>query len=71
MYIMEKQLKLREKYRNKLVEAPAYIVPELKISGQWLRRVGFKAGHKVEVTIREGLLVIRPTKEKDCENLFN
>ena len=58
----DKEIKLGTKQRNKLWEAPSYEVPELRMSGQWLRRIGFKPGHKVEVTAREKLLVIRPVK---------
>ena len=67
----DKAIKLGTKQRNKLWEGPSYEVPELRMSGQWLRRVGFKAGHKVEVTVREKLLVIRPVKIDSKIDYYN
>jgi len=52
----QKQVKLQPKYR-----ALAYgqkTVPELKLSGVWLEKLGFRAGEKVTITIKENQLII-------------
>ena len=36
------------------------VVPELRIAGNWLADHGFKAGTRVEITIRENQLTIKP-----------
>jgi hypothetical protein len=58
----EKQIKLQPKYRR-LVYGDK-IVPELKLSGLWLEAIGFKAGEKVTITIREQELIITAIKSK-------
>lgn len=37
-------------------------VPSLKLSGQWLAKLGFEPGMAVKVTTRERLLVIEPAE---------
>jgi len=36
------------------------IVPELRVNGVWLEMHGFKAGEKVEITISQNQLIIKP-----------
>lgn len=37
--------------------------PWLSISGLWLEKLGFHAGDKVEITMREKLLIIQPIEQ--------
>lgn len=53
----DKQIKLQPKHR--VLTNSEKIVPELKLSGVWLEKSGFKAGEMVNVTVREGLLIIQ------------
>lgn len=41
------------------------IVPEIRLSGAWLQKLGFCYGGKVEVRMRAGILVITPVAG-DC-----
>lgn len=42
-------------------------VPSLHLSGVWLEKLGFAIGDTVEITEREGLLVIRPYRATSSE----
>ncbi|ELR68586.1 hypothetical protein C900_00234 [Fulvivirga imtechensis AK7] len=55
-----KQIKLQPRHRA--LSYGQKIVPELKLSGVWLEKSGFKAGEMVNVTVREGLLIIQTTE---------
>jgi Toxin SymE, type I toxin-antitoxin system len=33
-------------------------VPALRLNGEWLRKAGFAAGKKVQVSVRAGMIVI-------------
>ena len=37
--------------------------PMLRISGKWLKACGFKAGERVNITIRKELLIVQPLKK--------
>jgi len=41
------------------------IVPEIRLSGAWLQKLGFCYGEKVEVRMSSGILVITPVAA-DC-----
>jgi toxic protein SymE len=53
---MEKQqtktIKLQSKWRT-LAWGNQKIVPELRINGKWLEKLGFKAGEQVQITIKQ------------------
>ncbi|MEM9337251.1 MAG: SymE family type I addiction module toxin [Bacteroidota bacterium] len=53
-----KEVKLQPKHRA--LSYGQKIVPELKISGVWLERHGFRAGGQVAITISENELIIKP-----------
>ena len=36
------------------------IAPELRVNGIWLEMYGFKAGEKVEITVSQNQLIIKP-----------
>jgi hypothetical protein len=38
---------------------PIYIVPNIRLSGQWLQKLGFYPEGRVSVIAREGELVLR------------
>jgi len=37
-------------------------VPEIKLCGDWLQKLGFEYGDRVTVTTMQNLLIIRPTE---------
>lgn len=51
-----KKVKLQPKVRQ--LTYSQKVVPELKLSGVWLERLGFKAGCIVKITAVSGQLVI-------------
>lgn len=55
---MSKTIKLQPKSRA-LVWGQR-IVPELRVNGVWLEIHGFKAGEKVEITVSQNQLIIKP-----------
>jgi hypothetical protein len=59
---MAKTIKLQPKLRQ-LADCTK-IVPELKISGVWLEKIGFKAGATVHITVKEKQLIIEPGKSE-------
>ncbi len=38
-------------------------VPEIRLSGAWLEKFGFHHGHRVEVKMTEGMLVLTPVTD--------
>lgn len=54
----EKEVKLQGKHRQGTYGSK--IIPELKLSGIWLEAAGFKAGSRVNITIEENRLIIKP-----------
>jgi hypothetical protein len=56
----QKQVKLQPKRR--LLAYDEKQVPELRISGVWLEKAGFKAGQKVNIEIRDEQLIITTLK---------
>ena len=60
-----------KKYRNLTVsEVSGYrykATPAIRISGQWLKSVGFEIGDKILVKCENGRLIITP--DEDRENL--
>jgi len=42
-------------------------VPQLKISGVWIERLGFKVGDTVNITTRDRLLIIEPLEVAEPE----
>lgn len=58
----QKQVKLQPKYRS--LAYGQKTVPELKLSGVWLEKLGFRAGEKVNIIIREQELIITTIKSE-------
>ena len=54
----ERTLKIYSLYRQDRKEA----VPEVRLSGVWLNKIGFRIGDKVNITTREKLIVIQTIK---------
>ena len=54
-----RKLKVYPKYRP-LSGYTDRFVPELRLSGIWLERSGFRIGEQVEIIIRNQELVIKP-----------
>lgn len=36
---------------------------EIRLSGNWLEKLGFQQGQRVKVITRQGLLIVRPARE--------
>jgi hypothetical protein len=43
-------------------------VPELRLSGNWFKALGFDIGTQVRVTTREQLLIIEPVSDGDSRD---
>ena len=54
----DKEVKLQGKHRQGVYGSK--IIPELKLSGVWLEAVGFKAGARVVIEIKDRELIIKP-----------
>jgi hypothetical protein len=44
-------------------------VPEMRISGAWLAKLGFSVGDHVELALDAKQIVIRPAVEEDIPNM--
>ena len=55
---MTRQIKLQPKHCQ--LAHSNKIVPELKISGEWLKDLGFEAGQTVTITTNNRELIIKP-----------
>lgn len=53
-----KTVKLQEKHRS--LAWSSKVVPELRVNGVWLEENGFKAGERVEITVSQNQLIIKP-----------
>lgn len=54
----ERSLKIYSHHRS----ADNKEVPELRLIGGWMEQLGFKAGERVNIIARDGLLIIQVTK---------
>jgi antitoxin component of MazEF toxin-antitoxin module len=51
---------------------PGYLddtMPEMRISGKWLNKIGFDIGDQVELVLEERQIVIRPAVEEQIPNM--
>ncbi len=62
MYECEKYLKVGRVFRDRLTVVHPYVAPVLRMSGHWLRDLGFKSGEQVKVTAKQDLIIIEPLK---------
>lgn len=60
-----RRLKLKPFYRQSaaLYDTSTKIVPELRLCGDWLQEAGFHPNDYVDVTVKDGLLIIRSASE--------
>jgi toxic protein SymE len=58
----ERQLKIGYKFQNRAYRQ-LVAIPEIKLSGKWLKESGFYEGQEVKIIVENGKLVIVP-KEK-------
>lgn len=54
----------RESSSKFLHKPPPTVVPELRLCGNWLEKVGFFPNNYVSVTVMDGLLLIRSAQEQ-------
>ncbi len=54
-----RHLRISGKHRSSDYKA----VPELRLSGNWFKQLGFDIGTQVRVTTREQLLIIEPVSD--------
>ena len=55
-----RQLKVYQQYRS--LSSGTRIVPELRLTGVWIEQLGFKIGERVNITMRDRLLIIEPVE---------
>lgn len=51
---------------------PGYLdneMPEMRISGKWLNKIGFDIGDHVELVLEEKQIVIRPAAEEEIPSM--
>jgi hypothetical protein len=53
-----RELTIQPKHRSRVQGSK--VVPELKLSGLWLEALGFTAGSRVVIEVRNEELIIRP-----------
>ena len=58
--LAKRSLKIQPKHRCSRWSSS--IVPELKLSGNWLEKLGFKVDAKVIVETTDKMIIIRPEK---------
>jgi len=65
-----KKIKIQPKYRERTYDQ--IIVPEIKMEGKWLEKLGFKLGRHIQVEWKQKKLIITPIEnEKKIENKKN
>lgn len=62
-FMIDRKLKVYSKYRPLASTSSGHIVPELRLCGLWLEQSGFKIGEQVQITVKEGQLIIEPLKD--------
>lgn len=51
---------------------PGYLddtMPEMRISGRWLAKVGFDIGDHVELVVEDKRIIIRPAAEEEIPSM--
>jgi hypothetical protein len=59
-----RHLRISGKHRSPNYKA----VPELRLSGNWFKALGFDIGTQVRITTREQLLIIEPITDGDSRD---
>ena len=59
-----RHLRISGKHRSGNYKA----VPELRLSGNWFKKLGFDIGKTVRITTRENLLIIEPVVDGDSRD---
>jgi hypothetical protein len=57
----KRQIKMSKKFRSSkkaLIGQGWTVVPELRVSGQWLEKQGFSCGSLIEIQVENGRLVL-------------
>jgi hypothetical protein len=52
-----RSLKIQPRYKF-LKRKQTKVIPEIKLSGDWLKKLGFNSGERVYITAMENVLVI-------------
>ena len=55
----ERKLRVGYKYQNRAFQQMV-MIPEIKLTGKWLKESGFKEGQDVKVTVANKKLIIVP-----------
>lgn len=66
-----KKIKIQPKYRERTYDR--IIVPEIKMEGKWLEKLGFKLGGHFQVEWEQNKLIITPIEDEEkpitlCKN---
>ncbi len=62
MYDLEKHLKVGKVVRHNFTSIHPYIAPIVRISGHWVRRLGFRSGDYVRVIATKDEIILKPIK---------
>lgn len=54
----------RESRSTALIKPRAKIVPQLRLCGLWLQKAGFNPDEYVNITVMDGILIIRSAQEQ-------
>ena len=58
-----RSIKIQPRYRFQVNESK--MVPEIKLCGEWLKKLGFELGQRVVITTMNELLIIRVQREDE------
>lgn len=58
-----RELTVHTKFRERRCDT--IIVPEIRLMGRWLQKVGFKQGQIIKVEMHKGKLIISPENTVD------
>ena len=58
-----KKIKIKPKFRERAYDS--IVVPQIKMEGKWLERLGFKLGGHIRVEWELNKLIITPIEQED------
>ncbi len=61
MFELEKHIKVGTVVRDRILDFEPYVAPVIKVSGNWLRKLGFKSGKRVKVMASQKIIIIKTT----------
>ena len=59
----QRMLRVGYKYQNRAFQQMV-MIPEIKLTGKWLKESGFEEGQNVKVVVQKNKLIITPDKNE-------